>query len=109
MLFLRRDDRVRSRITVEVRKRARPPQRATIAGTMRVDGLAPGLGVLFIQQLVHWDGVEIRVAEKERAVQESTPICLHEQVNALNGVESGLADVEPFQDVECLDQRDAPR
>src|SRR5579875_2131064 len=76
---------------------------------MRIDRAPPSSGVALVEQLIHGHADEIGIAEELRAIEKHAPVRLRDEVDRIRGVAAGLREVEAFQYVERLDERDAAR
>src|SRR5689334_1284333 len=100
------ESRLRFGTTVEITESCRPSQLFAVAGAHGINGLAPCCGIFFIDQLRDGELVEIRVAEKLRAIVERPPECLHTQVHGIRRAAAHFPQIVTFKNIERFQQRD---
>src|SRR5208283_517330 len=100
---------VRSGITIQLGEDRGTPQLVAGRGAAKVDGVAPGAAVSFVDQLRNRNLREIRIAEELCAIEKRALVSFCRQMNALGRAVSRFGQVVTFQDVEDLDQGDATR
>ena len=108
MSSLRRFRSGRSRNFVEIVKSSGgPAQILADAGAIGINRFAPGVGIVFIDQLRDRHLCEIRIAHEVGAIHESATIGLNRQVHGLGRIDAERCQVKFLQHVQYLNQGNA--
>ena len=101
------ENRTLFRIVLEGGRDTRALQATRCTRLLRVHRFAPFDRIVLVGQLEHRQRAELRIAQELRAIVEGASIGFRDQVDGFSGPASGLRQIEPFENVQRLDQRDA--
>src|SRR5580700_9078788 len=79
----------------------------TYARVVRIDGFAPGGGVLFINKLRHRHFCEVGIAHEVGAIVEGAAERFDCKMNGIAGTIAKFREIEAFQNIEYFDERDS--
>src|SRR5437764_880245 len=103
--FVNRSGRTkRLRQAVQISECRRTLQAGALARLLRLDGIAPGDGVLLINELRHRNLGKIRVAHELSTIEKGAAISFGDQVNGISGAVTGFGEIVALENVERFDQ-----
>src|SRR5437868_12683793 len=97
------------RVALQLVEDGRALQFFTGAGVVGIDRVAPGSPIFLVDKLRHRNLREVGIAHEFRSIEEGAAEGLSGQVNGLCRAIAQLGEIVTFQDVENLNQSDAPR
>src|SRR5208337_183637 len=95
---------MRTGVTVQLGEDCGTPQRATGRGAAKVDSVAPGVAVSFVDELRHRNLGEVGIAEELRAIEKCALVSFCRQMYCLRRIFAWFGQVVTFQNVKALDE-----